>query len=366
MASKSKALAAASKVREIGVQANGAFIQREEYVKALTLACVSGTHIVVLGPPGTGKSALIRFFSEALGTSFFKKLLNPDIKREDLVGPINPKAVKEGKWDRAWLGLATSQFVFLDEIGKASSQVRNMLLDAMEERTVSSGDIEKSIPLHLLASASNETLDDEDQAIWDRFSIRTVVGYITDADDMARFISSRGIKPTPIGIEDGDLEAMKAACVEMAQSPSDAMKDVLIELWTEHKNVSQERVSDRQWEKLLVVAAANALLEGRDEMVREDMAAARFMLWQTVDEIERIAEFIRSVVDAEMLEIQASTALVEELENLALTAASLEEMARINYRADKLQADLQTKSDRADWVDLRTRLDKIKDGVLNS
>jgi len=60
-------------------------------------------------------------------------VLNPDITREDLVGPLDP-AVRNGEWRRKWSKFATRDIAFLDEIWKASPQVANMLLDGLEER----------------------------------------------------------------------------------------------------------------------------------------------------------------------------------------------------------------------------------------
>ena len=50
----------AARVREIGDQARGVFIGRDDLVQGIELALVSGLHAIVLGPPGTGNSAAIR------------------------------------------------------------------------------------------------------------------------------------------------------------------------------------------------------------------------------------------------------------------------------------------------------------------
>ena len=77
----------AAKIREIGDQARRVFVDREDMIRAIELAMVSGQHAIILGPPGTGKSAAIRFFAKAAELSFFRRVLNPDTSREDLVGP---------------------------------------------------------------------------------------------------------------------------------------------------------------------------------------------------------------------------------------------------------------------------------------
>lgn len=352
----------AKAIRSIGNQARSAFTQRDEAVTTIELALVSGTHAILLGPPGTGKSTLIRFFAKALQLSFFRKLLNPDIKREDLVGPVKPSSIAQDKWDRAWLGLATSNIVFLDEIGKASGQVRNMLLDAMEERLVSSGDNEKAIPLMSMFSASNETLDADSEAIWDRFSLRCVVGYIQSSGDFFRYLTSDSEEPKPNPITEDDMNEMRRAVKLMAKNASKPVRDTVVELWVGYKTVSNNRVSDRRWKMLLHVAAANALLNGRTSIEPQDLIAGKQMLWQSVREIDQIQEYITNTVNKDEVEFKASEALVSEIEILGGQAKTTEEKGRVTFRCEKLARVLVSKGDRCQ--PLIDRLTIIKERMM--
>lgn len=353
-----KAIASAKKVRAIGNQARDNFIDREEMITAMERAMVSGEHLMVLGPPGTAKSAMIRFFAAAAGLSFFRRLLNPDTTREDLVGPIDPSALKEGRWDRCWAGLATADMALLDEIGKASSQVVNMLLDALEERKVTSGNLDKDIPLHLAMAASNETLSDEAEAMWDRFSIRLVVSFITDPNDFVRLLQDTHKKAKEQAISGEELRMMRQACLEMAQSPSQAVVGKLLEMWTNIANVSTERVSDRRWKRVLVVAAANALLQGQDDMEVSDLMAARDMLWSRVDERRQIQEWVSDLVDEEQAALKATRMLIEDLIGTSAGVSTLEDKARVTYRAAKLKRDIASYRG-SPWDAARDELDAV-------
>jgi MoxR-like ATPase len=59
--------------------------------EALAVALAAAEHVFVYGPPGTAKSSLLRCFASGVGGRFFRILLNPDITREDLVGPLDPQ-----------------------------------------------------------------------------------------------------------------------------------------------------------------------------------------------------------------------------------------------------------------------------------
>lgn len=362
------AIDTARKIRQIGNQARKAFIKRDEAVWLIELCLVSSEHGIMLGPPGTGKSSLIRFFSNATGLGFFRKLLNPDIKREDLVGPISPASIAAGKWDRAWLGLATNPIVFLDEIGKASGQVRNMVLDAMEERVVSSGDTELQIPLQAMFSASNETLDEDSEAVWDRFALRCVVGYITNSTDFISFLTSRGIEPVRNEVTDAEIKECREACLQMArQNLSEAVKTAMVDLWSGYKTVSSNRVSDRRWERLLVVAAANALLNGRDQIEVTDLEVGKMMLWQEIGangkEIEAITKFVHDTVNKEEVALNAAAAIVAQIEAQARTAVSIEDKGKVNYKVDKMQREIAIHTGDK-WAELSSRLASVKDRMV--
>lgn len=356
--------ASVKKVRAIGNQARGVFIDRERMIAAMERAVISGEHLLVLGPPGTAKSAMIRFFAETAGLAFCRRVLNPDTTREDLVGPISPQALKEGKWDRCWAGLAVADMAFLDEIWKASSQVVNMLLDALEERRVTSGNTDMEIPLHVAMAASNETPDDEVEAMWDRFTVRLVVGYLGNASDFAQLLIGSYGEPKLTPITREELQAMRRACLEMAQSPSQEVVEMLTRMWSGIANVSTERVSDRRWKRVLVVAAANALLQGRDQIEAPDLLVAKDILWGRIDDIGPLDAWIEGIVDEELMAFRSTEALIVELEAGATAASTLEEKGRVSYRATRLSRDIRGRTGGQDWDSLRERLLAIQDLVV--
>lgn len=360
-----QAIEIAKKVRAIGDQARRVFIDREEMIAAMERAIVAGEHLVVLGPPGTAKSAMIRFFADAAGLTFCRRVLNPDTTREDLMGPIDPSALREGRWERCWAALATADFAFLDEIWKASSQVINMLLDALEERRVTSGNIDMEIPLHVAMAASNETASDDTEAMWDRFTIRLVVGYLTNSRDFSTLLTGSHGEARPEPIDHSELSRLRAACQDMAQSPSQAVVEKMVDMWCGIDSVSTERVSDRRWKRVLVVAAANALLQARGAIEVSDLVVARDILWGRIDEREAIQEWVEGKVNEELAALRATSALISELETQADAVASLEDRARVNYRATKLLRDIAGRG-AEEWDGLRGRLRAVSDAMIEA
>jgi len=154
------------------------FAGLEDAALALILSAASGEPLLLIGPPGTAKSMLIKTFCdlvgvdrEGSGSRYFEYLLTPFTEPGELFGFYDPsKLTAEGKLERihADAMMQSAHVVFLDEVFKGSSAILNALLSFMNERGR-----RHSVPLQCLFAATNERPDsDELQAIWDRFTLR--------------------------------------------------------------------------------------------------------------------------------------------------------------------------------------------------
>lgn len=338
-------------IKRVGDAARETFVDREELIQAMEIAMVSGLHTIVLGPPGTGKSRLANYFAKAMGVPFFRKLLNPDLPREDLVGPMDPVKLQQGIWDRRWIGIATCPVVFVDEIGKASSQVMNMLLDAMEERKASCGDNDRDIPLHTLISASNETIATESPAMWNRFTLRVVVGRVTEPRDFQALLKNAwsADDPPSVDVDVDELHALREKCTKMAAvaHKSDGVVRVMTRMFTEFSNVGSVDPTPRQWLNVLIAAAAHALLHDREQVTATDLTVAGMILWDDVDEISDIQQFVYDTVAEEDQKYNAAIETFKKMQDAleSMDGNNLEGMGRLTYRAKALHKATKEQAD---------------------
>ena len=355
-------------IKSIGDSARVAFIDREELIGAFEIAMVSGLHLIVLGAPGTGKSKLARYFSNATTLPFFKTLLNPDLPREELIGPIDPIALQRGEWSRQWLGVATAPIAFIDEIGKGSAQVMNLLLNAMEERTAMCADTEIDIPLHTLIAASNETIATESPALWNRFSLRVIVERIGRTSDFERFLSDAWSTDSPpsIPIENEELIVLREKCREMASEAhkSTAIKRTIVKMFVDAPNVCSVVPTPRQWLNVLTAAAAVALLNGRERIVVSDLKVAGMILWDNVSEIDEVKAFVDGLVQQEDRELKATSEVIGQMSGSydRMSENDLEGLGRLSFRAKKLRDQIQEKWDETgstDWEDMFNLTDDL-------
>ncbi|HET9370725.1 MAG TPA: AAA family ATPase [Vicinamibacterales bacterium] len=159
------------------------FAGLEDATLALVLSAASGEPLLLVGPPGTAKSMLIRTFCELAGVDregsgsrYFEYLLTPFTEPGELFGFYDPsKLTSEGRLERihADAMMQSAHVVFLDEVFKGSSAILNALLSFMNERAFYDRGERHRVPMQCLFAATNELPDsDELHAIWDRFTLR--------------------------------------------------------------------------------------------------------------------------------------------------------------------------------------------------
>lgn len=173
---------------------NQIVVGHEEKTRALLLALVAKEHVVMISPPGTAKSYLVHSLSKLLNAKFYKYLLTKFTDYSELFGPVNLKALAEGRFERNWTAIVSAEIVFLDEIFKANSAILNSLLSMMQERIIYdpvSGQ-PQSVALWTLVGASNEVPSEEElQALFDRFALRVFSDYLQDDALILKAIEAR-------------------------------------------------------------------------------------------------------------------------------------------------------------------------------
>ncbi|MEW6055979.1 MAG: AAA family ATPase [Bdellovibrionota bacterium] len=174
--------------------AKGQLYEREYAVDAIFANMIAGTHVILLGTAGIGKSRLVDVMSSNLvddtgKSSFYSRVLNSDTTLHDIFGPSDYNALtKENKYKRLLdEGALYKKIVFFDEFFRAREGVFDYLLELLAERhyrdgsTIYKGDLIIGIAatngtvseiFQQLAARSGQSKKNEDSfwAIFDRFS----------------------------------------------------------------------------------------------------------------------------------------------------------------------------------------------------
>src|SRR3954471_7668808 len=133
------------------------FPERKQVIDGALCAILAGEHVLLLGPPGTAKSALARAVAQAFSGVYFERLLTKFSTPEELFGAVSLKALEQDRFSRVIAGkLPEANFAFVDEIFKANSAILNSLLTLINERVFHNDGTPILCPLVTLFGASNE------------------------------------------------------------------------------------------------------------------------------------------------------------------------------------------------------------------
>ncbi|MDE3074997.1 MAG: AAA family ATPase [Chloroflexota bacterium] len=311
------------KFRAMESEMGATWFERRAEVRGLLVGMVARQHVLFLGPPGTGKSAMGEDLCSRVGGHYFRWLMSRTSTPEELFGPISLRALENDSYRRVVTGkLPEADIAFLDEVWKANSAVLNSLLSALNERLFFNDGQPVKMPLQMVIGASNELPEDREElgALWDRFGLRYVVGYVKDPHSFDAML--HGAAPASrTTITMAELAAAQAEAAQVDASPAFPQLATLRQKMAE-LNVP---VSDRRWKQTLDLLRAHAWMEGRTRTADDDLEILAPALWQEPGQIVQVRGAIMAM--ANPLNQEAQDLLDEAMEVYQTAMAAPEEKA---------------------------------------
>ncbi|ASS67179.1 MULTISPECIES: AAA family ATPase [unclassified Paenibacillus] len=277
-----------NKLREAAAHLENRFQEREELIRVLLLALMSGEHLMLVGPPGSAKSQLARSAAALFGSSrSFDYLLTRFTTPDELFGPVSLQQLKQDRYVRQTQGyLPEARFAFLDEIFKASSAILNSLLSILNERIFYNGAEAKEVPLLSLIAASNELPEEQEglAALYDRFLFRYETRYLQQIASFERMFQGPDTPP-PALLDAGDVRRIQDAAAGAALP-----EPVLVMLFR-LKTLMEEKeyiLSDRRWRRIGRTWQVSAAIHGRDAVSVWDTVLTPHLLWDFPEDLEEL------------------------------------------------------------------------------
>lgn len=285
-----------SKLQNISSELKDMFVERENVIDNSLKALITGQTVLLIGPPGTAKSALTNELCKRIDNGkYFSWLLNRTSDPAEILGPFSIKEMEKDKFLRVTTNkLPEAEIVFLDEVFKSNEPTLNILLPLINEKLFYNDGEPVDVPLITLFAASNEFPEEDSLlALYDRMIFRMYVDYIGDVQNKLKMFKSFLNKNKKAPITTVNLSELKKLRVALDRVE---ISDSILKEYIALMNALLREgiiVSDRRQNEGLKVLKANALLDNRLSVDENDFKSLKDVLWNDVDEIGIIEEILK-------------------------------------------------------------------------
>ncbi len=184
---------ATAQLEKVRLEIGKVIVGQQEIVDGVLICLLSGGHVLLEGVPGLGKTTLLRTLARVLHLKYSRIQFTPDLMPADIVGSMMIESDDRGsKALRFQPGPIFSNLVLADEINRATPKTQSALLEAMQERTVTSGNTTHELEAPFLVMATQNPIEMEGtyplpEAQLDRFLMKLLVTY-PSRDDLNRIV----------------------------------------------------------------------------------------------------------------------------------------------------------------------------------
>jgi len=262
-------------------------VGQDDVVEGVLICLLAGGHVLLEGVPGLGKTTLLRTLARTLQLKYSRIQFTPDLMPADIVGSMIIDTEGHGKTLRFQPGPIFANLVLADEINRATPKTQSALLEAMQERTVTSGTTTHELEAPFLVMATQNPIEMEGtyplpEAQLDRFMMKILVSYPSHAElsrIVERTIASEEEVPEPVMDRD-EIHQIRQVCRQVLVAPH--VRDFAIRLvmatQSDHKE-SHEAArkfvrygsSPRGAQALVECGRVRALMRGRFHLSTDDI-----------------------------------------------------------------------------------------------
>lgn len=268
-----------AKIHAVAQQVGQIVVGKDLQIRQALTCLLAGGHLLIEDVPGVGKTTLAHALAISLGLQFNRLQFTSDLLPADVVGISIFERDKNAFVFHP--GPVFSQVLLADEINRATPRAQSALLEAMEERQVTSDGVTRALPTPFFVIATQNPAHQigtfalpESQL--DRFLMCLSLGYPDAAAERALLLGEDRrllLKSLPQAMQPAELLDAQKALRALHVSP--ALIDYVQALAQTSRQCGlfAEGLSPRAGIALLQAARAWAALEGRNHVIPEDVQA---------------------------------------------------------------------------------------------
>lgn len=259
-------------------------------VRQVLICLLCEGHALLEGVPGLGKTQLLRTLSEVVDLPFSRIQFTPDLMPADILGTQVLSDDGDGRRSfRFQPGPVFAGLVLADEVNRATPKTQSALLEAMQERAVTTGGATRPLPRPFFVMATQNPLEMEGtyplpEAQLDRFLLKALVPF-PSADDLVGVVerTTGTDTATPQQVADAPTLAAMIALTRQVPVASHLVRHAVDLVLATHpdgprapeavRRYVRFGASPRAAQALVLAAKASALLDQRPNVAAADLRA---------------------------------------------------------------------------------------------
>jgi MoxR-like ATPase len=271
---------AAERAAQILDEVERAVVGKRPALELALCALLADGHVLIEDYPGLAKTLIARSFATVTGMGFARVQFTPDLMPSDVTGA---SIFNQRTGEFAFRpGPVFTNVLLADEINRAPPKTQAALLEAMQERQVTTEDRTRALERPFLVLATQNPIEYEGtyplpEAQLDRFLIRMRIGYPSAEDEwemLSRRLERREDETELRPVVDRDeLLAMQRSVENVHVSDVVGRYIVALVNATRESPSVEVGASPRGSLAVMKLSRVRALVEGRDFVVPDDVKA---------------------------------------------------------------------------------------------
>jgi MoxR-like ATPase len=162
-------------------------VGQDKVIETVLISIFGNGHCLLVGVPGLAKTLLVNTIAEALGLTFNRIQFTPDLMPSDIIGS---EILGEDRHFKFVKGPLFANIILADEINRTPPKTQSALLEAMQERSVTTAGKNYKLPEPFFVLATQNPIEQEGtyplpEAQLDRFMFNVWVDYPSFEEELA-------------------------------------------------------------------------------------------------------------------------------------------------------------------------------------